>query len=530
MAEALSRDAPGAVVPALGPARVPHGAAPPPLRAAGLAPSRAWSCASTSSACCWRCSPSRPSSSSDHRRPPSAPRLAPPGRGGGPLRPGRGPAAGPARARRPPGRRAAGRRRGCGAGRRAGAAGRLRVVGRGRPAGARAGRDFVVWSPGIPVTHPLAVAARAAGLPVLSELEIGYLAARAPFLCVTGTNGKSTTTHLAGALLRGAGRQAEVCGNIGRALCEVAESVPPTGLLVVEVSSFQLETVDRLKPFVATWLNLTPDHLDRHGDFAAYGAAKQRLFERQDETDYAVWNADDPEVMARRDRARRLARVLGDARPVEDGAAAVDGRIRLGWRGGVEELMETRELRLRGRHNVMNALAAVTTVMPLEPAPDALRAVLREYGGLEHRLEPVATVAGVPFVNDSKATNTSSLEVALLSFESPVVLIAGGRDKGQDFAPLAPLVRERTAGGRADRRGRGPHRLALAGGAGAAGGLAGRGGGDGLRRRAARRRAGPAPVLLSPGCASFDMFADFEDRGRRFKEEVARLAAREEGA
>ena len=390
------------------------------------------------------------------------------------------------------------------------------------------GRDFVVWSPGIPADHPLAVAARAAGLPVLSELEIGYLAARAPFLCVTGTNGKSTTTHLAGALLRGAGRQAEVCGNIGRALCEVAESVPPTGLLVVEVSSFQLETVDRLKPFVATWLNLTPDHLERHGDFAGYGEAKQRLFARQDETDYAVWNADDPEVMSR--RTGEASWLEFSARgPVRDGAAVVDGRIRLGWRGGAEDVMETREVRLRGAHNLMNTLAAVTTVMPLEPAPDAMRAVLREYGGLEHRLEPVATVAGVAFVNDSKATNASSLEVALLSFETPVVLIAGGRDKGQDFTPLGPLVRERTQavvliGEGADRMA--THwagaRLLRADTLAAAVDLA--------WATARVAPGGPAPVLLSPGCASFDMFADFEDRGRRFKDEVARLAAREGGA
>jgi UDP-N-acetylmuramoylalanine--D-glutamate ligase len=243
------------------------------------------------------------------------------------------------------------------------------------------GRDFVVWSPGIPSTHPVATAARAAGLPLFSELELGYLAAHAPFLCVTGTNGKSTTTHLAGALLRGAGRQAEVCGNIGRALCEVVESVPPTGLLVVEVSSFQLETVDRLKPFVATWLNLTPDHLDRHGDFEAYGAAKQRLFARQDEADYAVWNADDPEVTRRRAGGATWLE-FSATRAVEDGASIVGGRVRLGWRGGVEDVMETREIGLRGAHNVQNALAAITSVMPLEPAPDALRAVLREYGGL----------------------------------------------------------------------------------------------------------------------------------------------------
>jgi UDP-N-acetylmuramoylalanine--D-glutamate ligase len=387
------------------------------------------------------------------------------------------------------------------------------------------GRDFVVWSPGIPVTHPVARAAAAAGVPVLSELEIGYLAARAPFLCVTGTNGKSTTTHLAGALLRGAGRQAEVCGNIGRALCEVAESVPPTGLLVVEVSSFQLETVDRLKPFVATWLNLTPDHLDRHGGFGGYGAAKQRLFARQEETDYAVWNADDPEVMQRRSGAAAWLE-FSAVRAVEDGAAAADGQVRLHWRGGVEDVMETRELRLRGRHNLSNALAAVATVMPLEPAPDALRAVLREYGGLEHRLEPVATVRGVAFVNDSKATNLASLEVALASFEEPVVLIAGGRDKGQDFTPLRSAVRAHTTA--VVLIGEGADRIA-ADWDGAtllrAGSLA-----EAVELAwATARRApgGAAPVLLSPGCASFDMFLDFEDRGRRFKDEVARLAERE---
>jgi UDP-N-acetylmuramoylalanine--D-glutamate ligase len=390
------------------------------------------------------------------------------------------------------------------------------------------GRDFVVWSPGIPATHPVAAAARAAGLPVLSELELGSLAAPAPFLCGTGTNGKSTTADLAGALLRGAGREAEVCGNIGRALCEVAESVPPTGLLVVEVSSFQLEAVDRLKPFVASWLNLTPDHLDRHGDFDGYGAVKQRLFARQDESDYAVWNADDAEVMKRRSGAATWLE-FSARRAVEDGAALVDGRIRLGWRGGSEDLLPARELRLRGPHNVLNALAAVATVLPLEPAPDALRAVLREYRGLEHRLEPVATVAGVDFVNDSKATNAGSLEVALASFEGPVVLIAGGRDKGQDFTPLAPLVRGRTHA--VVLIGEGAERMA-AHWAGAillrAGSLA-----EAVElafERARRAPGGPAPVLLSPGCASFDMFHDFEDRGRRFKDEVARLAARAGGA
>jgi UDP-N-acetylmuramoylalanine--D-glutamate ligase len=389
------------------------------------------------------------------------------------------------------------------------------------------GHDLVVWSPGIEFAHPIAAAARARAVPVLSELEVGFIAAHAPFLCVTGTNGKSTTTDLIGALLKAAGREVAVCGNIGRAVCEVAESVSAAGLLVVEVSSFQLETVDRLKPFVATWLNLTPDHLDRHGSIDAYGAAKQRLFARQDEGDYAVWNADDPEVMRRRTGGGAWLE-FSATRAVEQGACARDGSIELVWRGGSERLMGTGELGLRGPHNLSNALAALATVLPLEPGPDTLRTVLRDYRGLEHRLETVATLDGVTFVNDSKATNLDSLAVALRSFPRPVVLIAGGRDKGQDFAPLLPLARETVR--HAVLIGEGAERIARAW--------------EGLpQSRAARfpeaverafalareaaAREGTAVVLLSPGCASFDMFTDYEDRGRRFKAEVASLQARE---
>ncbi len=391
-------------------------------------------------------------------------------------------------------------------------------------AGVLEGRDFVVWSPGIPYAHPLAEAARAKGLEVIGELELGFMASRAPLICVTGTNGKSTTTDLTGALLRSAGREVEVCGNIGRAICEVAEHVGPNGLLVVEVSSFQLETVRRLKPWIATWLNLTPDHGDRHGTFAAYGEAKERLFVRQDEDDWAVLAMDDPEVMAR--RAGHAALIgFSRERALDAGAFLEEGRLVLAWRGGREELLPRREMRLPGPHNVSNALAALATLLPLELAPDTLREVLRTYGGLEHRLEPAGEVGGVRFVNDSKATNVGSMEVALQSFEQPVVLIAGGRDKGQDFRPLAPLVR------------RAAKHLVLIGE-----------GAEGMQRAwtgvpaeraatlaeavaAAARAAGPGGVvLLSPGCASFDMFRDYEDRGRRFKEEVRRLAQGGAGA
>ncbi|MBI3539794.1 MAG: UDP-N-acetylmuramoyl-L-alanine--D-glutamate ligase, partial [Candidatus Eisenbacteria bacterium] len=379
-------------------------------------------------------------------------------------------------------------------------------------------------SPGIADTHAIAAAARRRGLPVISELELGYLAAHAPLLAITGTNGKSTTTDLTGALALAAGREVAVCGNIGRPICDVAESVSAAGLLVVEVSSFQLETVDRLRPFVATWLNLTPDHLERHGDLAAYAALKQRLFARQEETDWAVWNADDREVMAHR-AGRASALTFSRAGAVAEGAYVDRGTITLAWRGGTEALMPARELRIRGAHNLANALAALATVLPLEIAPATLRETLRGYAGLEHRLEPVATVDGVAFVNDSKATNTASLEVALASFERPVVLIAGGRDKGQDFTPLADLVRRTVA--HLVLIGEGAPRLAAAWpgvpftvvpGLDVAV--------DAAFLHATRPwpgQRGADTVLLSPACASFDMFADYEDRGRRFKAEVARL-------
>jgi len=289
----------------------------------------------------------------------------------------------------------------------------------------------------------------------------------------------------------------------------------------VEVSSFQLETVDRLKPFVAAWLNLTPDHTDRHGSFAAYGAAKQRLFLRQGEEDYAVWNADDPEVMLRR-AGHATPLLFSRTRAVDAGAFAEKGAIHLAWRGGVESLMPAAEVRLPGPHNLANVLAALAATLPVEIAPDTLREVLREYSGLAHRLETVGEVGGVTFVNDSKATNIGSMEVALDSFTGPVVLIAGGRDKGQDFGPARDQVRRRTR-----------HVVLIGEGAPAiekawsgvsmerAGTLD-----DAVARAfaAAREADGPRVVLLSPGCASFDMFRDYEDRGAKFREAVARLS------
>jgi UDP-N-acetylmuramoylalanine--D-glutamate ligase len=389
---------------------------------------------------------------------------------------------------------------------------------------ALADRDFVVWSPGIPIDHPLACAARLAGVPVMSELELGWRASRARFVCVTGTNGKSTTTDLTGALARTVGVPVAVCGNIGTPVCDLAPTLPAAALVVAEVSSFQLETVDRLRPDVAVWLNLTPDHLDRHGDFPTYAAMKRRLFLRQGADDVAVWNADDAEVMKRKlpddVPTAPASRRFSTRRPVEDGAFAEGGDLVMASRGSRTRLMAVADLRLRGRHNLSNALAALCAARAVGVLDAAAREVLSRYPGLEHRLESVATVEGVEFVNDSKATNVASLEVALDSFERPVVLIAGGRDKGQDFRPLAERVRRAVA--HLILIGEGAPRLAQAWSdvpTETAPTLA-------AAVDAAFERARPlgAPVLLSPGCASFDMFRDFEDRGRQFKAEVERLA------
>jgi UDP-N-acetylmuramoylalanine--D-glutamate ligase len=391
------------------------------------------------------------------------------------------------------------------------------------------GCDFVVWSPGIPVDHPLARAARIAGVPVISELEIGWRGSRAPFVCVTGTNGKSTTTDLTGALIRAGGRAVAVCGNIGRPASEAVVDLPPDGVAVVEVSSFQLETVELLKPRVAAWLNLTPDHLDRHGDLETYAAMKRRLFLRQDERDTAVWNADDPEVMRRRipaaAQAAPRALTFSIEGPVERGAWVEDATLWMGARERAERLLPATELRLRGRHNLSNVVAALACAAPFEVPAAALAHALRGYAGLEHRLEPAGAVEGVEFVNDSKATNVGSLEVALQSFDRPVVLIAGGRGKGQDFRPLAPLVARRTTGvvligedaGKIAEAWAGARMLRAPSLEAAV---------DAAFLQAVKPEAG-APtadtVLFSPGCASFDMFHDFEDRGRRFKAEVDRL-------
>ncbi len=389
------------------------------------------------------------------------------------------------------------------------------------------GIDVAVVSPGIPKTAPILVEARGRGIPFLSELEVASRFARAPIAAVTGTNGKSTTVTILGVLIEALGRPAAVAGNVGTALSEVVESVPPEGALVVEVSSYQLEDVDRFHPRAAAVLNVTPDHLDRYDSLRHYADTKLRIFDRQSATDTAVLPLGDPWLEPAAPRlAARLIRFGVDALVVE-GAAAVGGR--LVWRAdGVErEVLPLGELPLAGPHNHANAAAALCLLNGLgfDVLDPRVAGALRTLRGLPHRLERVGEIEGVAFYNDSKATNPESLEVALRSFPEPVVLIAGGRPKESDYARLVPLIRDRVAA------------IVLIGEAApalesawrAAGAPITRGGTDfeaSVDAAYALARPRGLAVLLSPGCASFDMFRDFEDRGDRFRALVREREAR----
>jgi len=382
-------------------------------------------------------------------------------------------------------------------------------------------KDLLVLSPGVPKTAPAVRDALELGLPVLSELEVASTFARAPMAAVTGTNGKSTTVTVLGALIRALDRPVAVAGNVGRALSEAVETVPPDGFLVVEVSSFQLEDIQTFHPRAAAVLNLAPDHLDRYADFDSYIEAKLRIFGRQDASDTAVIPAGDARLEAAVAAfPGRVLRFGGDA--VGDGVAAAGGTFRFRDRGRETPLLPLEDLSLPGPHNVENMAAAVCLLagLGLDPADPRVGETLRTVRGLPHRIEPVGTIDGIPFYNDSKATNPDSLRVALGSFPQPVVLIAGGRAKGGDYGSLSGMVAGRVKA------------LVLLGEAAPLLEEAWRETGvpmlhagsdleEAVRLALEAAREGGSPVLLSPGCASFDMFRDYEDRGDRFRALVA---------
>ncbi|HXB57806.1 MAG TPA: UDP-N-acetylmuramoyl-L-alanine--D-glutamate ligase [Vicinamibacteria bacterium] len=392
-----------------------------------------------------------------------------------------------------------------------------------------AGAAQVVVSPGVPWEASALRTARAAGVPVIGEVELAFRHLQGRVAAVTGTKGKSTTTAALGAMLKEAGGDVRVGGNIGEALIGLVEGSTADTVFAVEVSSFQLEGVESFRPRVAVFLNISPDHLDRHPSFEAYAEAKARIFAKQTAEDWAVVNADDAAVLglAKKGRARVLpfhprnepASAVG--RP--DAAFFAGGEARLA-RGGVAETLFPRSaVRLRGAHLMADLLAAAAAARLMGASPEAITRAVTGFLGLEHVLEPVATVRGVDFFNDSKATNVDAARRSLEAFSGPVLMILGGRYKGGDFAELGPGLRER--GKRVLAIGEARERIVSAlGGSVPVVPCASLVEAVELAFRAAR----PGDtVLLAPACSSFDMFTDYADRGRQFKEEVGRLAARE---
>jgi len=382
--------------------------------------------------------------------------------------------------------------------------------------------DLVVLSPGVPPEQPAVQAARDRGVPVIAEIELAFRWLQGRVIAITGTKGKSTTTALTGRILESAGFKVSVGGNIGAPLsAQVSQSTPDT-FHVVETSSFQLEQIDTFHPWIAVMLNLSPDHLDRHPSVEAYAAAKGRIFENQDAVDWSVINADDPSVLELARRGRARTRLFSKQTSLAEGTVIEDGWIVDRRPDRSDRLVPLSAIHLLGPHLVNDVMAAATVGAIAGAAPAAMTAAVESFRGLEHAMELVADVRGVRFVNDSKATNVESALRSIESFDSDLVPIIGGRFKGGDLGRLREPLKARAKAVVAIGEARPLVRDALEGTVPVHEA-------ESFDEAIARAYALAKPsgvVLLAPACASFDMFRDYAERGRRFKEEVARLQAR----
>src|ERR1700675_3706567 len=381
------------------------------------------------------------------------------------------------------------------------------------------GQDLIVVSPGVPVDAPLLAQARSLGEAVIGEIELAALFLPGPIVAITGSNGKTTTTTLTGEILTAGGLPTLVGGNIGTPAISLAERAKPETVIVLEVSSFQLETIQTFHPKIAVVLNVTPDHLDRHRTFDAYVDAKARMFENQHGNDFAVLNADDPTCVAMAERTRAQVFWFSRQKEVKQGAWVREGNILFRDGSRQREIMLVSEIPLKGAHNLENVLAAVCAGALMGCAPEKIRQGVRDFKAVEHRLEFVATIRGVDYYNDSKATNVDATIKALESFPANIHLILGGKDKDSDYTQLNDLLQQRvkrvyTIGAAAEKiesqikGAEVDHSETLE---------------TALRRAAAIAVAGDV-VLLAPACASFDQFQNYEHRGRIFKEVVHALA------
>ena len=379
-------------------------------------------------------------------------------------------------------------------------------------------QDLIVVSPGVPLTTPELVQARAFGTPVIGELELAARFLKGSVLAITGSNGKTTTTALCGEIFHASGQPTQVGGNIGLPAAALVPGSSAESWSVLEVSSFQLETVVDFHPRIAVILNITPDHLDRHGTLENYVAAKERIFANQTAEDSLVLNAEDPQTQQAAARAHSKVFWFSASRPVRQGTFVYQDAI--AWRANeqtaVEPIVPVSEITLKGEHNVENVLAAVCAAKLAGISGEVIRKAVAGFQAVEHRLEFVARIHGIDFYNDSKATNVDATMKAIAAFPGGVHLILGGKDKDSDYTLLAPLLKQRvravyTIGSAADKIEQqiaGASKIIPC---------------QTLERAIDRAAAHAGPgevVLLAPACSSFDQFENYEHRGRVFKQFV----------
>jgi UDP-N-acetylmuramoylalanine--D-glutamate ligase len=385
-------------------------------------------------------------------------------------------------------------------------------------------QDLIVISPGVPVNAPALQPARKLEIPIIGEVELASRFLEGKLVAITGSNGKTTTTAFAGEVVAAGGTKTLVGGNIGTPAISLVSQSTDSSYTVLEVSSFQLETIQQFHPQVAVVLNVTPDHLDRHGTFDIYWEAKRRIFENQTASDYAVLNADDPEAARMAKALKSQLRWFSRKKEVDAGAFVRGDRIFYRDGNGERAIMPLSDIQLKGAHNIENVLAAVTVGVVVGVAPERIREAVKNFKAVEHRLEYVATINGVEFYNDSKATNVDATIKALESFPRNIHIILGGKDKGSDYTVLKPLLQERvkrvyTIGAAAEKI---ESHIAGAAEIIQAGTI------DVAVRKAMEAASPGDVVLLAPACASFDQFTSYEHRGRVFKDLVHQMAARKQ--
>lgn len=382
--------------------------------------------------------------------------------------------------------------------------------------------DGIVMSPGVPTSIPLIKRAKELGVPVIGELELAFQLSKAPFAAITGTNGKTTTTALVGEILSKGPRMVLVGGNIGIPLVNEVLNLGTEHLVVAEVSSFQLETVDTFKPLVSAILNITPDHLDRHGTMEEYRRVKAMIFANQGPENFVVLNADDPLVASLAEECKAKVLLFSCQKKVTQGSFLQEGKLMMRLDSQEHELLGIDELQIKGPHNWSNALAASAVCWAAGCSLDVIRAGLKAFQPVAHRMEPAGTVDGVIYINDSKGTNPDATIKALQSYDQPIVLIAGGLHKGSSFAELASVAAKRCKNvvliGQAA-----PLLAEALNSVGFTKILQADSMREAVQKARETAREGDL-VLLSPACASMDMFKNYEERGTVFKTLVSQMS------